>query len=78
VTILGDSTQELTTTVTDMLQDELGMTTTSFSPIGTVVGGGTTEVAIGITHVVEEKTMHTLLLIFLLFLFLYYSHNMNT
>jgi hypothetical protein len=77
VKILGDGTQELTTIVIDRLEDELGITATSFTPTKAVVGGGATGVGTGAALVAEEKTAHTLLLV-LLFLRLYYNHNKNT
>jgi len=75
---LGDGTQELTTIVTDKLQEELGITVASFAPVRTVAQGGTTKVVARVTTVVEEKITLTLLLVLLLFLCLYYSHNRNT
>jgi hypothetical protein len=47
VRILGDGTQEFTTHVTNRLQEELGVITTSFAPIGVVVGGEAARVIIG-------------------------------
>jgi hypothetical protein len=78
VRILGDGTHEFTTLVTDKLQEELGVTTASFAPTGTMVGGGATEVATRTVPIVEEETELTLLLVLLLFLCLYCSHNRNT
>jgi hypothetical protein len=46
VKILGDVTQELTTIATNKLSHELGITTISFAPTGTVVRGGVAGVAI--------------------------------
>jgi hypothetical protein len=45
VKIVGDGTQELTTTMTNKLPDELGIATASFAPTGAVAGGGTVRVA---------------------------------
>jgi hypothetical protein len=77
VRILGDGTQEFTTPVTNRLQEELGVITTSFAPIGAVVGGGAARVTIGSTLVVEEKTTFMFLLVLVLFLCLYCNHNKN-
>ncbi len=77
VRILGDGTQEFTTLVTDRLQEEFGVTIVSFALAGAMVGGGAAKVAIRIALVVEEKTM-LMLLVPLIFLHLYYSHNKNT
>jgi len=78
VKILSDGTQELTTTVIDRLECELGTIATSFAPTRAMVGGGAIGVATGANLVIEEKTAHTLLLVLLFFLRLYYSHNRNT
>jgi hypothetical protein len=43
-----------------------------------MAGTGVAKVTIRATTVVEEKTAFTLLLVLLLFLHLYYSHNKNT
>ncbi len=47
-------------------------------PSRTMAGTGVAKVTIRATTVVEEKTAFTLLLVLLLFLHLYYSHNKNT
>jgi hypothetical protein len=78
VRILGDDTQELTTLVTNRLQEELGVTTVSFTPARVVIGGGAAEVVTRVTFIVEKKTVLTLLLILLLFLCLYCNYNRNT
>jgi hypothetical protein len=76
--ILGDGTQELTTIMTDKLQEELVITVVSFAPVRAVAQGGATEVVARVTTVVEEKITLTLLLVLLLFLCLYCNHNRNT
>ncbi len=79
VKILGDGTQELTTIVTNRLQDELGVTTASVAPTRAMVGRGGARVATRIAPIVEKKLIVcTLLLNLLLFLRLYYNHNKNT
>ncbi len=60
------------------VQEELGIITISFAPIGTVVGGGAARVTIGSTLVVEEKRTLMFLLVLVLFLCLYCNHNKNT
>ncbi len=59
-------------------QEVLGVTTASFALARAVARGGVAEVATRATLVVEEKMVLTLLLVLLLFLRLYYSHNRNT
>ncbi len=65
--ILGDVTQELTTIVMNKLSHELGITTTSFAPIGAVVKGGVAGVPTWVVPIVEEKTACKLLLVFFFF-----------
>ncbi len=79
VRILGGGTQELPTRMTNKLQKEFGVTTTSFTPTKAMAkGGAAIGVTTRVTHVVEEKMALTLLLVFLLFLRLYCNHNRNT
>ncbi len=74
--ILGDGTHELT--VMNRLQDELGVIVASFAPVGAMARRGAVGVATRAAFVVEEKTVHMLLLVLLLFLRLYYNHNRKT
>jgi hypothetical protein len=71
-------TFEQTRILTDRLQMELGITTTSFAPTGVMVGGGAAEVVTEVAFVMEQKTTFTLLIFFLLFLRFYCSYNKNT
>jgi hypothetical protein len=49
------------------LSHELGITTTSFAPIGAVVKGGVAGVPTWVVPIVEEKTACKLLLVFFFF-----------
>jgi ribosomal protein L7/L12 len=52
-------TLEQTQILIDKLQEELGITTNSFTPAGAMAGRGTTKVVTEVVHVMEEKTITT-------------------